>query len=103
MRRVCILKLYSLKRIKRNDHLNRKLQDGAKEASKNDAGEVRGDLIPPLALIEIGCVLEFGANNSGKGMDCSCFAPFIIRLVEKIKMLRVIYHIWHIRLVAFFF
>ncbi|ETS07425.1 hypothetical protein [Bartonella henselae] len=101
MRRVCILKLYSLKR---NDHLDRKLQDGAKEASKNDAGEVCGDLIPPLALIEISCVLEFGANNWGKGMDCSCFAPFIIiRLVEKIKMLRVIYHIWHIRLVAFFF
>ncbi|BBL53490.1 hypothetical protein MF1_07480 [Bartonella quintana] len=43
----------------------RKLQGGAEEASENDAGKAHVDLIPPLALIEIDRILEFGAKKYG--------------------------------------
>ncbi|ATO56886.1 MULTISPECIES: dATP/dGTP diphosphohydrolase domain-containing protein [Bartonella] len=35
------------------------------EADKNDSGKPRVDLIPPLTLLEVGRVLEFGANKYG--------------------------------------
>ncbi len=37
----------------------------ANEAHKNDDGKPRVELIPPLALLEIGKVLEFGAKKYG--------------------------------------
>ncbi|WP_156850799.1 dATP/dGTP diphosphohydrolase domain-containing protein [Bartonella refiksaydamii] len=35
------------------------------KAHKNDIGKPRIDLIPPLTLLDIGRVLEFGANKYG--------------------------------------
>ncbi|MGF7158123.1 carbonic anhydrase/acetyltransferase-like protein (isoleucine patch superfamily) [Bartonella heixiaziensis] len=54
------------------------------EAHKNDDGKPRIELIPPLALIEIGKVLEFGAkkygaNNWRNGMHWSRFHGAALR------------------------
>ncbi|WP_429137968.1 dATP/dGTP diphosphohydrolase domain-containing protein [Bartonella heixiaziensis] len=54
------------------------------EAHKNDDGKPRLELIPPLALIEIGKVLEFGAkkygaNNWRNGMHGSRFHGAALR------------------------
>ncbi|WP_196794021.1 MULTISPECIES: dATP/dGTP diphosphohydrolase domain-containing protein [Bartonella] len=54
------------------------------EAHKDDAGKARVELIPPLALIEIGKVLEFGAkkygaNNWRNGMHWSRFHGAALR------------------------
>lgn len=54
------------------------------EAHKNDDGKPRVELIPPLALIEIGRVLEFGAkkygaNNWRHGMNWSRFHGAALR------------------------
>ncbi|EJF77436.1 hypothetical protein MCQ_01520, partial [Candidatus Bartonella washoeensis Sb944nv] len=56
----------------------------ANEAHKNDDGKARVDLIPPLSLIEIGRVLEFGAkkygaNNWRNGMHWSRFHGAALR------------------------
>ncbi|WP_273721794.1 dATP/dGTP diphosphohydrolase domain-containing protein [Bartonella sp. ML71XJBT] len=56
----------------------------ANEAHKNDDGKPRVDLIPPLALMEIGRVLEFGAkkygaNNWRNGMHWSRFHGAALR------------------------
>ncbi|WP_375675151.1 dATP/dGTP diphosphohydrolase domain-containing protein [Bartonella sp. CL100XZDX] len=54
------------------------------EAHKNDDDKPRIELIPPLALIEIGKVLEFGAkkygaNNWRNGMHWSRFHGAALR------------------------
>ncbi|WP_183229376.1 dATP/dGTP diphosphohydrolase domain-containing protein [Bartonella callosciuri] len=54
------------------------------EAHKNDSGKARLELIPPLALIEIGKVLEFGAKKYGadnwrNGMHWSRFHGAALR------------------------
>lgn len=56
--------------------IRRRVLENVREAHKNDVGKPRVELIPPLALIEIGRVLEFGAkkygaNNWRNGMDWS--------------------------------
>ncbi|WP_244427268.1 MULTISPECIES: dATP/dGTP diphosphohydrolase domain-containing protein [Bartonella] len=58
--------------------------NGANEAHKNDDGKPRLELVPPLALLEIGKVLEFGAkkygaNNWRHGMDWSRFHGAALR------------------------
>ncbi|WP_051018506.1 dATP/dGTP diphosphohydrolase domain-containing protein [Bartonella queenslandensis] len=55
-----------------------------REAHKNDDGKARLELIPPLALMEIGRVLEFGAkkygeNNWRKGAHWSRFHGAALR------------------------
>ncbi len=64
--------------------MRRRVLENAREAYKNDDGKPRVELIPPLALMEIGRVLEFGAkkygaNNWRNGMDWSRFHGAALR------------------------